>query len=246
MFDGQTIHWVHLTSTDSTNLWARRESFNLPKHALTVIYADMQSLGKGQRNKTWASPPNTGIYASLFFHLPKEFAYPQNLGQTLALSAAKVLQKKGLAIELKWPNDLFVNMRKVGGILTEVFPLADSLGSILGLGINVNTPKEQLDSISQPASSLLLESGEKRDILSLLHKIVEQFIRDFHELDLEGFSSLAQEWQSFMLFLGQSIVFDDREKTTIVTCLGIDAMGSLIVRTQEGLIEKKHSGSILA
>ncbi|MBS3903889.1 MAG: biotin--[acetyl-CoA-carboxylase] ligase [Simkania sp.] len=244
MFDGKTLSWVHLSKVDSTNLWLKEHAPSLSTQMLTVVYADEQTAGKGQHGKKWISPPGLNLYASLFFCLEKEFSHLSNLSQTLAISCAKTMEELGFLTQIKWPNDLRIEKRKIGGILAEIISMKEVCGVIIGVGININATENELSSIDQPATSLLVESGMEWDINKVLLRIIELFLIDLAILRKQGFSSLAVELQSFLAFLHQPVVFSDDQRSFEAICQGIDERGQMRLLRSDGIVETVYSGSL--
>ncbi len=246
MFDGKTLSWIHFPKVDSTNLWVKEHAATLPHHALTIALSDEQTAGRGQHGKKWVSPPGVNLYATLFFCLEKEFAHLSNLGQICALSCAKVLEGYGFSTQIKWPNDLRLGSRKVGGILTETMRIGEEWGVAIGIGLNVNLPEELLMAIDQPATSLFAESGQQWKPEEILSRLVQRFLLDLSTLREKGFSSLAIELQGYLAFLHQAVLFSDGKRSFEAICQGIDETGKLLLLRPNGNVEKVLTGSLKA
>jgi BirA family transcriptional regulator, biotin operon repressor / biotin---[acetyl-CoA-carboxylase] ligase len=164
-----------LESPASTNEWVKSHLKELSKKALTVVSATEQTAGKGQRGKSWHSPPHVNLYLSFCFYVSKTEIEPLMVTHLLALVVASLLKEKGLAVRFKWPNDLLIDHKKVSGILCET--VSDEMGSyyIVGLGLNVNMPQEECLKITQPATSILLETGKAQFIWEWKEKVVNMF-----------------------------------------------------------------------
>lgn len=171
VFSMEIIHY-HFDTIPSTNEWAKANLCRFEKGKLTLVTADGQTAGKGRLGRTWVSPAHLNLYVSFCFFI-EEHQDPLVLTRTLALATAKALEERGIACQLKWPNDLLVNQKKIAGILCE---LADSF-AIIGLGLNVNMPEKMLQEVGQPATSLLNETGHTWDIVELLESIQDHFIK---------------------------------------------------------------------
>ncbi len=244
MFDGKTLSWIHLPSVDSTNRWVEQHASSLPANALTIVYADVQTAGRGQHGRLWVSPANLNLYTTLFLRLEHDFPFLANLGQTLTISCIKTLQKFHLQPEVKWPNDLRFRGKKFGGILTQIVSIDHESGILLGLGMNVNMSKELLSSIDQPVTSLSEETGLEWKIEEVLFRIVESFLIDLNVLRTEGFPSMAEELQAVLCFIGKQVLFSDDKRSFEATCLGIDEMGRLKLLDPSGSIDTISTGSI--
>jgi BirA family biotin operon repressor/biotin-[acetyl-CoA-carboxylase] ligase len=149
---------VHYKEIDSTNDEAKR----LIKRGLgegTVVLADTQTKGRGKPGSRWFSPAREGVYLSV---IVKPFKNPEDLGPVTLLGARAVVKAikmaAGLEAEIKAPNDVLLNNRKMSGILVERMA---SGHLIIGIGLNLNNPAGSFpDEISRSATSLLIESGK--------------------------------------------------------------------------------------
>ncbi len=241
MFDAKTIRILHFTSINSTNTWAKNHSHEFDPTALTCIISDTQTAGRGQRDKKWYSPLGN-LYTTLYFILPKDFPYVANLGQTVGLSVAQTLEEFGFTPSLKWPNDILLKEKKVGGILSEVHPLDEGLAVILGVGLNVDIPEEQLAHLDQAATSLSAHSQSPPKLTSLLERILHNFLPNIDKLRDCGFSGLVEEYNRLLAFQGQDVTFSSASSTLDAVLEKIDDQGSLILVCQDGTRRAFASG----
>lgn len=244
MFDGKTVHNLHFTTIDSTNSWAKANARQLDPHALTCITADEQTAGKGQREKTWFSPAKGNLYTTFFFVLPNDFHCVSNLGQILAFSVATVLQDLGFSPKLKWPNDILLQGKKLGGILSETISLPEGLGVVLGLGLNIQISPNELAHLDQPATSLAAHNTETVIVSMLLSNIVSRFLIDLETLHQKGFHFFYQEYNRLLAFKDESIHFTQGKVTISAICKGIDQKGYLLLEDKKGNVFAVSSGSI--
>ena len=140
----KNIKYIHLNEISSTNQWAKDNIDQLDPSLLTCISADTQTRGRGTKGRPWLSPKGN-VYCSFVFVSDKE---PLELISILAKCVANLYN-----LQIKGKNDLFLNGKKIGGILAEV----SSPFIILGLGLNINLDKSYLKDINQPATSFLIE-----------------------------------------------------------------------------------------
>jgi len=189
------IIYHHFESVSSTNDWVKAHLKTLPSDSLLLVTADGQTAARGQYGRQWFSPKGVNIYASFGF-LVGENQNPLQLTHLLAISTAHTLKKYGIFCQIKWPNDLLVNQKKIAGILCETESLSSQLGIALGIGLNVNMAKTTLAAINQPATSLLLETGQTYNIQKILTLLKEHFISDlacFFQKGFTPFTFLFQE-----------------------------------------------------
>lgn len=158
---------IKLKTIDSTTAYVKRERDNLP--ASGAVIAEEQTGGKGQFGRVWVSPPG-GLYLTVFY--PAE-ALHKEFGLEVARILKEILYEEGVEAHLKWPNDLLINGKKVAGTLIE----CSGGRALIGIGLNVNTPQEVFNNIDQPATSLLIETGVRRDIESLAQRITAALLR---------------------------------------------------------------------
>jgi len=194
----ENVRKIHLNQVDSTNTWAKEnyKSFDLTE--FTRITADEQLKGRGRFKREWISPHGLNIYLTYFFTVKKEAMSLNNLAQILSLSVAKLLETVGLQPQIKWPNDLLVNGKKIAGILCETLDLGNQFGVILGTGINVNMPKDLLDTIDQPATSLLVETGKTHSKDDLIKTLEALFLKDIHLFRQEGFTPFYKNYDALL------------------------------------------------
>ena len=204
---------LRFDSLDSTQRAATGEPLG------TVVVADHQSAGQGRHGHTWHSEPGTGLYCSIVLE-------PTPL-LTLALGVATVdaiAQAAGIVCDLRWPNDLMLDGRKVAGILVQ---LANGV-AIAGIGINVNHTgfPEDLD-----ATSLLLHSDRvqsREDILQALLPAVDAIVQEDSETILRLFAHASS------YVAGRRVTVDQPGGTIAGTTAGLDPAGYLIVRKDDG------------
>lgn len=164
----------HLSSVDSTNDWAKRNLSLLDSSTITLVTADAQSAGRGSYGRNWYSPEHQNIYAT-FILFVKDTSFDQTKYiQLLAQITKKILEDNGIKASIKWPNDLQINNKKVAGILLETSSHNDKTAVIMGIGLNVNMPKEELVKLDQPATSLMVETNTFWDKDVLINALAEE------------------------------------------------------------------------
>ncbi|HIT64528.1 MAG TPA: biotin--[acetyl-CoA-carboxylase] ligase [Candidatus Ventrimonas merdavium] len=236
---------VLLDTVDSTNQEARRQAEQGAPDG-TLVLAEEQTAGKGRRGRSWSSPKGSGIWMSLV--LRPAFGPEKASMMTLlaAMAAARgVRETTGLACQIKWPNDLVLNGRKVCGILTEMSTEQARIRyAIVGIGINANTagfPKELRDT----ATSLYAESGIPADRALLAASVLlawEEYHGRFLEtMDLSG---LLEEYNASLVNRGRQVRVLDPKGEWQGTALGIDREGQLLVQTEDGAVRTVLSGEV--
>jgi BirA family biotin operon repressor/biotin-[acetyl-CoA-carboxylase] ligase len=196
LFREKTLRRIAFETIDSTQLWAKHNRAFLNPDEFTIITTNEQTAGVGQFKRPWISPKDMNVCATFVFTLAKPCSFLTHLAQMLSLSCVTVLKGKGFAPQIKKPNDLLLAKRKVCGVLCDVSEQDDRYDIFLGVGINVNTPADILDTIDQPATSLYQISGRKWDIEDLLQLLIAQFLQDMDQLQEEGFVSFQEAYSS--------------------------------------------------
>lgn len=207
------MNLVFLEEVESTNKYAKEHinEFN----DKTVIYTNNQTAGRGRLNRVWNYMGKDNIYASIILKpsdTMKEIY--SNLTQYLCVILAEVFEEYGVIPQIKWPNDIKVNSKKISGILAEgVIENGKLKGLVLGFGINLNTKREILDKINQPATSLNIETGMVIDKQNFLKKVLEKFCLRYDKFIEEGFVLIKDEYVRRASFLNKDIkvkVFDKK------------------------------------
>ena len=141
---------LHFTQLDSTNAHALALAGD-PAHDGLVIVADEQTAGRGQHGRSWACPSGSGVLMSVLLFPPPELRRPAILTAWAAVSVCEVIvQTTGLQAQIKWPNDVLLQGRKVCGILIE-----QTRGTVVGIGLNVNQDAGHFAAAGLPQASSL-------------------------------------------------------------------------------------------
>ncbi len=221
-------------SIDSTNTKAK-ELAEAGHPSGTLVVADQQTLGRGRRGRSWESPAGTGIFMTLML---KPDINPNNasmLTLVAAMATARAITEvTGEAAQIKWPNDIVMNGKKVVGILTEMSAQFDYINHIVvGIGINVHNEKFP-EEIAKTASSLLLECGHRIHRVSLIEAFLEEFERLYAVyLETEDMSGLQKEYDSLLVNRGRQVRVLDPKEPFEGKAMGITKKGELIVDTWE-------------
>jgi BirA family biotin operon repressor/biotin-[acetyl-CoA-carboxylase] ligase len=243
-FIGRNIHYEE--SVESTQKIAHRfANENVPEG--TVIIAEEQRSGRGRMDRRWHSPKYTGIWMSLILrpNIPLQKAPQLTLLTAVAIVQA-IEEMTGLSPEIKWPNDIMINGKKVTGILTELQAEADRIHSIIiGIGINVNQKTEDFPlELQQTASSLFIEKGELVPRADLIKCIFKQFEKLYLLYLDQGFFSIKLLWESYATSIGKYIRARTVTNTIEGRALGITDDGVLKLEDTFGVIHHIYSADI--
>lgn len=236
---------IYFPKTDSTNLRAKTAGEQGSLHG-TLFVADQQTAGRGRRGRRWESPVGENVYMTLLLRPKISPDKAAMLTLVMALSVAEGLwQACQVRAEIKWPNDLVVNGRKICGILTEMIAEVDYIHYVvIGIGINVNQ-REFPGDLKGTATSLRNETGRQIVRGEMIVRILERFEKNY-----EIFTA-AEDLSGLQEAYNQRLINRDREVTVLdpageytAHARGIDQQGELVVETPDGEIRKIFSGEI--
>lgn len=199
---------IHFLSIDSTNQWAKENVEAWAPEGITIVSADKQTAGYGRRGTPWISPPEVNLSLSFCFFFSIDRRDLGHIPQLLMLSLRRVLGLEKIISKIKWPNDLLVNGKKVGGVLCECMEVEGQRAVICGLGLNVNSGLEDFKDLPPLATSLLLENKEKIDRKKLHSSLLKEFSEVLQIFSKEGFSPFFKEWTASSFFhRGDAVAF---------------------------------------
>lgn len=194
----------------------------------TVIIAREQTAGKGRRGRSWASPKG-GAWFSLLLRPPIPVEQAGCVAILIAVSLAHALRERwGVPVGIKWPNDMYVSGKKLGGILIELGSHGQQIEWLIaGIGINVNN--ELPPGMRIPATSLSRELGRAITLEEFFDVALEALARGYERLLAEGFEFVRKEWQALSVLPRRIEVLMDTERQE-AEVLGLSESGKLIVR----------------
>lgn len=244
---GQNI--VYYNATDSTNLRIRQLGDEGAPHG-TLAVADQQTAGRGRRGRAWDSPPGSSIYMSILLRpdiLPDRAPV---LTLVMALSVAEGIQKcvdlkEGARVQIKWPNDIIINGKKLVGILTEMSAQIDYIDYVtVGVGINVNMT-EFPEEIEKTATSLRIECGHIVKRAPLIAAVMERLEENYGSfLKTQDLTGLLERYMSFLVNKDRDVLILGAKEQYRAHALGINQMGELIVRREDGTEEAVYAGEV--
>ncbi len=203
------------------------------------MVADTQTKGRGRAEKVWESPRG-GLWFSVILR-PSIKAGMAGVLQILAATAVRrALKRERVRVGLKWPNDIVLGSRKLGGILVETKTVADRLlFSIVGIGINANQPQAMLP---DGAVSLYTSTGRKANLRRLLGLIVDELRVGY--AGLQEPSRLVAEWWRYCVHAEKKVRVDSPQGVLIGLSKGISPEGLLLVETQPGHVVRVSEGTL--
>ena len=236
---------LHFDSIDSTNLEAiRRARSGAPEG--TCIVAREQTAGRGRLDRAWQSPKDAGLYLSVLLRPTLELQQWPLITLMAAVAVRTALQKAcGLQADIKWPNDICVNERKLCGILAEAIETPSGAAVVLGIGINL-IRTATLGELRATAISIEEANGEQPDVDALRQTLLDTIAADYEVVQTAGGAEhLIREWSA-----ASSYAFDRHVRVTldresfIGTTRGLDNDGALRVETADGNLRIVRAGDV--
>ena len=210
----------------------------------TLVLAESQTKGRGRLGRSWFSPKYKGIYLSLILR-PKILPIDSPILTLLAAVSICQTVKKVLYldVQIKWPNDVFINNKKFAGILTEMNAEVDKVNFVvIGMGLNVNNDKKSL--ITQ-ATSLKEHYGKIVNRVLLLQELLREIENNYSLFIDQGAKVIIDKWRHFSFTLGRRVKVYCQNKHIEGCAVDIDKDGSLLIRKDSGLIQKVSSGELV-
>ena len=235
----------HFFKTDSTNRVAL-ELGHAGEPEGAVVLAEEQTAGRGRAGRVWSSERAAGIYVTLLLRPKLAPVQAPLLTMMAGLSAhAAVEAVTGLAVDLKWPNDLIIRGKKVGGILTEMHAEPGQVRFVIvGIGLNVNQEKfpGELASI---ATSLRLETGKPQSRMELLVRLLREFESDYNRMLREGVASVVKRFEVISSYAhGKRVRVTNGTESYLGTTAGLGPEGLLQVERDDGRVVTVIAGDV--
>lgn len=237
---------IFLYETGSTNDAAMELAASGEPHG-TVVIAERQTRGKGRLGRRWVSPAGENIYMSVILRpglRPREATLLTVLSSVAACQALR--ETTGLDARIKWPNDIQVGDRKLGGILLETRAEPDVIShAVVGIGLNVNMPASHFPaSIRDIATSVLKETGSRHRRTPIAAAVLDRMSEELEALPKEGRRPLLNKWRELSSTLGKRVRVTEGEETSTGTAMDIDDEGRLILRLPNRRLRKISSGDL--
>ncbi len=224
---------LHYKTIDSTN----NEAYRLAESGAesgSVIIADTQSAGKGRMGRSWESSAPTNLYFSLILRPVTPPSEAPKLTVMSALAVANAIEvTTGLTPKIKWPNDIYIDGKKVCGILTEMKSEADMIEFMaLGIGVNVNSEiGDFTPELEGKVTTLKHVAGKALRRQELFEKIIQNLEKWYIIITHGDFSRIREEWSRRCYLTGKVITVESGQETITGVAKGIDENGFLLVQT---------------
>lgn len=210
----------------------------------TFVLTDEQTQGKGRQGRSWISRPNKDLTFSLVLRPLIEAQRIPFLTIFAAASVAAALREEyGLSVGLKWPNDVVIEGRKLGGILTEAQGLEGNVHfAVVGIGLNVNSlPEEFPHDVADRCTSLAAAMGRSLHRADVLGKIIERLRKHYRNLQRGSSAKIIETWKSLSDTIGKYVQVSD---STSGYAEDIDEEGSLVLRLENGMRKRVWVGDL--
>ena len=237
LFIGKSF--IDLAIIDSTNNYAQQLLANSQPADGTLISTFNQNKGKGYHNNTWLSEANKNLSFSIILY-PNFIDAHQQFYLNMAISIAIVealndYSKKEFLI--KWPNDIYFNKKKIGGILIENSIIGSKINTcIIGVGLNIN--QKNFNAALPNPSSLKLITNKTTDLYKLLNELVKSIESKYQILQSGAFEQLAQQYKNQLYGINKLLKFKIDGNLFEGIIKGVDDFGRLVI--SENSIEKKY------
>lgn len=233
----------HFTTLGSTNDHLR-EMLNAPE--FTCVIADEQTAGRGRRTRAWHSSPGDGLYLSVLLRpRPESVSKIPLISLMTAIAVTETLVERGVTdVDIKWPNDVMVNERKISGILAE----GASAGSnptriILGIGVNLNHQSFPPE-LTRTSTSIAIETGDQVVVDEFRDQLLEK-IRRWYEVWKRDGGLIINRWQQLSTYArDQRVVVTLDDEQVVGVTAGLNESGALRLITDDGGMRTILAGEV--
>jgi len=225
-----TIEVVAETGSTNADLLARVGQLS----SATLLIAETQTAGRGRAGRHWLSEPGASLTFSLAWKFQCPLAHLTGLPLAVGVVMAEVFQQLGVEVQLKWPNDVLKDGKKLAGILVETRwpdpPATDAVWAVIGIGLNLAMPRRLAARIGQPATAVSL--GDRQALLATLVQGLSEAAILFEQ---QGFAAFQARWNRWHAYAGQAVtIFDHGQIMHQGMAAGVDSAGRLLLDTDAG------------
>jgi len=219
-----------VASIASTNDWAMAQiqDAKIP----SVCFADQQTQGRGRNGRKWVSPRGQNIYMSLAWTFELAIDEFHGLGLAVAVAIVQLLKQYGINAQLKWPNDVLVDGKKIAGILLES-RIRDkkNINVVIGIGLNIDMKIVSAEQINQQWTDMRRETNLQKNICrnQIAGDLLSRILQVCDKYELYGFNAYKDEWQRYDICKQADLVITTAEDVVYGKGLGISDNGALRV-----------------
>ncbi|VEA61495.1 Bifunctional protein BirA [Serratia plymuthica] len=231
-----------LPVVDSTNQYLLDRITELQSGDACI--AEYQQAGRGRRGRQWISPFGANLYLSMFWRLDQGPAAAIGLSLVIGIVMAEVLQRLGAEdVRVKWPNDLYLNDRKLAGILVELTgKTGDAAQLVIGAGINLAMRESNANAINQGWINLQ-EAGISIDRNELAATLLNELRQSLQQFEIDGLAPFISRWRALDNFIDRPVKLLIGEQQIFGIARGIDQQGALLLE-QNGVVKPFIGGEI--
>lgn len=229
---------------DSTNDYLMRR---LPNQLNTgqVCLAEYQSAGRGRRGRQWISPFGSQIYMSMYWYLEDGLSAAMGLSLVTALAVSDAVKAHSdVQVQLKWPNDIYLDGVKLAGILIDLEGQAlEPSHCVIGIGLNLHMPEESGKLIEQKWTDLQSHSNIDIDRNALSAQLISCLRQRINQYQQHGLTPMLDEWHAHDAFLNKRVKLITGERITQGICRGVNNQGALLLEVN-GQVKPVYGGEV--
>jgi BirA family biotin operon repressor/biotin-[acetyl-CoA-carboxylase] ligase len=211
-----------------------------------VIIAEEQTGGIGRLGRSWISPAG-GVWITIVLKpdIPIDHVFMVTMAASVAVARA-IRKEFDLGALIKWPNDIYIGDKKVAGLLLELFAEADVVHyCLLGIGVDVNIAPSQLEQVKSAVTSISAEMGYDVDRASFLARLLKEFESRYLLIEAGEYEAITREWKSLSCTLEHRVRINTMKATFEGDAIDIDEFGALLIRKDNGKIERVIAGDCI-
>jgi BirA family biotin operon repressor/biotin-[acetyl-CoA-carboxylase] ligase len=234
----------HVTDSTNSQLMKKLQD-GQPLQKGSVLVAEAQTAGRGRRGNPWFSPFGSNLYFSMYWQLEQGIQAAMGLSLVIGVAVAEVLESQyRLPVKLKWPNDIYLQQKKLAGILIELAGQSHAqCDVVIGLGLNIRMPdaaKQQIDQAWTDLQQHLDMPVNRNQLIALLQQNICHHLTEFESL---GFTAFAAAFNQRDQFLGNAVYLSSGERKVFGLCAGVDHQGALLLE-QDGQLQSYYGGEL--
>lgn len=212
----------------------------------TVVAAEYQSKGRGRLKRQWFSPKGKNLLFSVILRPNLDPGFVSLMTIMSSVAIARAMRKEDVPAQIKWPNDVYVEGKKIAGILTEMSSEQDRVKYVvIGIGMNVNMSEEDFsEDVRSQAISMALLKKANLDRMSFFKKVLLELENCYLKIRQGFYEDILEEWSRCSFLVGQWIEVVSGQRKLEGVVLGTDARGELLLKLENGFIESIISGDI--
>lgn len=230
---GAPVHCVAVIDSTNRYLMSRLSEWQRGE----CLLAECQTAGRGRRGRPWISPFGGQLILSLYWRLEEGMAAAMGLSLVVGVALVDALEACGYpGVRLKWPNDLYLDGRKLAGILVEMSAtVGGACQLVTGVGLNLALPHHSGEQIDQPWTDLAAQGRGPLDRHALTVAVIRQLRSALTEFELHGLAPFIPRWNQLDQFRDQRVSLQLGERVQFGIARGVDAQGGLRLETEEGI-----------